>query len=179
MVADMQTMAEYRQSVRDFAYFGERQDWLIAYTIHRDSDVLDLANFEALADLAGDAAEVETFSHWLVGHGSWLLIDPADTEAVALVQAALDKLEDYPLVDEELYSEMEHAEACDTASSALYELGIPSEIRADVAGYVVSWGCDNGGKDDYAYAGVRDYWPSKQAQFWGYVRYRRSLRATA
>ena len=174
----MRTMAEYEAATHDFAYFGERDDWLIAYTTHRDADVIDNANFEALRRMANDGDHaVETFSHWLVGHGSWLLIRP-DAPCIPAIQEALEKLEDYPLVDEELYSEMEFNEAVDSAETALRcELGLDEHEAQEAASYVVSWGFDAGGKDDYAYSGVRDYWPSKEAQFFGYLRYRRAIRA--
>lgn len=168
----------------DVVYWGDNGEWLNAYGRHRDSDALDNANFEALRRIVDTACEhehdayvIEHFSHWAVGWIDELLINPDCAKAIEAVQSAIDKLEDYPLVDENLYSEMEYESACESAESALYELGIPVEQRKDAASFVVSWGQDAGGRNDYGYAGVRDYWPSKVAQFYGYLAYRRWLRS--
>lgn len=183
----MQTMIERAKQTPDFAYWGESEDWLVAYGVHRDSDVLERANFEALRRIADagtlpenedEKYRIESASHWVVGWTETLLINPKlDAETIARIDKKItDARENYPVIDDELYSDMEYEEACSTAEMALYELGVPSEIRKDVAPYVVEWGIDAGNQHDYRYRGVSDYWPSKESQFWGYVAYRRSLR---
>lgn len=184
----MKTMRQSANETPNFAYWGDSDDWFVAYGIHRDSDVLERANFEALRRMAesgelseddraeyGDEYRIETASHWLVGYTKTLLINPhLDSETLASIEEAIGGMKDYPVIDEELWSELEYEEACETAENALYELGIDQEIRRDVAPYVVAYATEiNPGTGEYP------DWPSKEQQFWGYVNYRRSLRKTA
>lgn len=99
---------------QSFAYWGEREGWLIAATQHRDSDALARSNYRViLADLRGglysdDTAE-ETMSHWAVGHVDYLLVRPG-TPAAARAEYWAGKLEDYPVADEADLGQLEWTE---------------------------------------------------------------------
>jgi hypothetical protein len=113
----MQTLSDAHS--RDAAYWGDRGDWLIAYSVHRDSDVLERSNFAAMKRRLVDAdsllgpsemVAVETSSHWAVGWIDYLVVHPL-SHAARVAEQLNAKIADYPVLDEELYSQMEHDEA--------------------------------------------------------------------
>ena len=173
-MSSLQTMGHVADSTRDFAYWGDSRDWLVVYAIHRDSDIITRANFEALKRLIPeDDQRVETASHWLVGHTSTLLIAPEST-AIPAIEQALRDLEDYPVVDEELWTEMEYEEQLDSAEQALrFDLHIDADEAKDAAGFVYSWSADAGGR--FA-PETEEWWPKPEALFFGYLAYRRYKR---
>jgi len=102
----MNTMAQ--EHIHSAGYWGERTDWLIVYAVTRDSSTLERANFQAIErDLAGTRYTIERSGHWAVGWVDYLIIDPTDTEAVEIAERAQSRLEDYSILDESLWSEME------------------------------------------------------------------------
>lgn len=121
----MQTLSEYFQT--SSAYWGKKSDWLVVAIKHRDSDCLTRSNFRCLvAMLAGkeskhagakgstelnDSVAIEEASHWAVGWVQYLILDPNAKELVALVENQLEKLEGYPVVNEDDFSELETEEA--------------------------------------------------------------------
>lgn len=99
----------------DFAYYGELDPevWgrLPFAAISRDSDTLEKSNHRViLADLENvdpDAVLVERYSHWAVG---WVEVIRIDTSNEAILNRAFEwyqKLQDYPIADEEDYSALE------------------------------------------------------------------------
>lgn len=85
----------------------------------RDSDALERANFDAGLKAIGGEKEYEgqplvkvvRESHWAVGWVEWIAIHESATEALRIADDIKTKLEDYPIVDEFLYSEYETEEA--------------------------------------------------------------------
>ena len=80
----------------------------------RDSGPLDESNFEeALRLLGGESATVQVhrFGHWACGWYELLLVDPADAVAVKVGGEIESRLEDYPVLDEEDFSQREWNEA--------------------------------------------------------------------
>ena len=109
-------------------YIGSTwEGWLVFLSRNRDSDLLTNHNFEtALEALRGvmnmtasDSLGEETVksvseSHWACGWVEWIAIHPSDTAAVALASELADKLDTYPILDEDGYSEKEHEAMCDS-----------------------------------------------------------------
>lgn len=94
----------------DASYRGERGDWHIVIVKTRDATPLERANFDAALDrLKGESDDytIETSGHWAVGHVDFLVVAPF-TNAYALGRCIVDDLEDYPVLDDELYSQYEH-----------------------------------------------------------------------
>ena len=96
-----------------FAYYGKREGWLVALSVHRDSDALDRSNWSTivpamLADHPDDAA-IERMSSWLVGWIDYLLVRPG-TAAAAEAERWAARLADYPVADDAAYSDLEYAE---------------------------------------------------------------------
>lgn len=93
---------------------------------HRDSGALDRANFDTAWNIVvkamskdsipGDADDCATCvrvreNHWAVGWVEWIAIHESDTEALKAADAAMVRLENYPVLDEELFSQYETDEA--------------------------------------------------------------------
>jgi len=95
-----------------FYYCGPHEGWLIVHGEHRDSDTLQRANHDAfvnaLQELDPDEATwaTEKFGHFAVGWVIYLLVEPG-SPAEAKARELLAKLEDYPVLDEEIWAAYE------------------------------------------------------------------------
>lgn len=93
----------------------EQQDWLVlGVSRTRDSGPLEQSNFAAALETLGgesETVEVHSFNHWGPGWFEIILIDPRDAERVKRCEELEASLEDYPVLDEEDYSEREMEEA--------------------------------------------------------------------
>ena len=143
--------AEALRRPEHFAYYGdldESDGWGRAFGVHRDSDVLEISNWETIsADLAErfpDDWTSESSSHWAVG---WVeegrvrvLRDPdADiaeenlTEAFLAVLDWKERLDEYPVADEEDFSRREWEDFEETLTQC-YD--VPEEDVHYAAGYL-------------------------------------------
>lgn len=113
-----ETLVENFTGQSHFAYFGdlEAPPWgqLGFAGQHRDSDALDRSNHEvirdALLEARPDSFRVEGYSHFLVGWVDVIRIDTSDPQAVAAAKSWHDALENYPVADDEHFSQTEHEE---------------------------------------------------------------------
>lgn len=80
---------------------------------HRDSDALTRSNFTCALRAIGGEAQVVRERHWAVGWVEWIAIHQDDTETLARASAIAERLADYPVLDEDHFSELEYSEACD------------------------------------------------------------------
>lgn len=92
------------------------QSWLVGPSRTRDSDCLEESNFAViLKDLGGegDNVQVHRFGHWACGWYELILIRPETPEAASWAEweTALD---DYPVADEDDFSEREQDAADET-----------------------------------------------------------------
>lgn len=108
---------------------------------HRDSEALERANFRAMLNALGfDDSEnvaddcptdgddeptrvIVRENHWAVGWVEWIAIHESDTDGLAIADKIAEALEDYPVVDDDLFSDMEDCE-CATTWAECYD---PSE----------------------------------------------------
>ena len=91
-------------------------DFYIVLAHNRDSGVLDESNWRTgLKMLGGESATVQIhrFGHWACGWFELLLVDPTDGDKVAIAGKIEDSLENYPVLDDMDYSELEFEYACD------------------------------------------------------------------
>lgn len=101
------------------SYFGAV--WPAYYVFlsqNRDSDSLTRSNFAAALAALGGEDDDETVVvvrefHWAVGWIEWIAIHQDNARALRAADAILEQLEDYPVVDEDAWSELEDSEASD------------------------------------------------------------------
>lgn len=82
----------------------------------RDSDALERSNFACMLEAIGgesDTVQVVRESHWAVGWVEWIAIHQDDETVLAIADAVKAALEDYPVVNEDHWSELEYNEAAD------------------------------------------------------------------
>ena len=103
-------------------------DWLIAPVIKtRDADLLEQSNFDTALDLLGgesDNVQIHNFGHWACGHYDIILVKP-DTDQAKIAQEIYERLQNYAILDETHFSELEHEQTLDNIKS---ELPIVSDI---------------------------------------------------
>lgn len=76
----------------------------------RDSDDLEASNFSTmLSDLGGESETVIVVreSHWAVGWVEWIAIHVSDEKALRIADENMERLADYPVLDESDWSERE------------------------------------------------------------------------
>ena len=81
----------------------------------RDSDDLTESSFAiGLERLGGESATVRIVreSHWAVGWIEWIAIHKSDNAALDKAQIMIDDLNQYPVLDEDDWSQREHETAC-------------------------------------------------------------------
>lgn len=153
-------------------YYGDHPDWLIAAARTRDADVLDESNFDAtvraMVGPSGEDWDIERSSHWAVGWVDYLIVRPgSDCETVALDIAR--RLEDYPVVDDELMSEYEWRDCVqaweqeiryrlhgNVDEKAVASLALDAHANLDVSEYPDFERSSNNDRDALA-AGLRVY----------------------
>jgi hypothetical protein len=119
----MERYAKFRPTAFDPAGYclDDRQDWLVLGVAQtRDSDALSRSNFEqALEALGGESktVEVHRFGHWGPGWFEIIIIDPSDNERVEIGADIERALADYPVLNDEDFSEKESEEANETWSN--------------------------------------------------------------
>lgn len=113
---------------RPDCYAGESwPDYYVFLGRHRDSGVLTQSNFEfALAAIGGEQScedpanesaqeyglvYVVRESHWAVGWVEWIAIHETAYDALRKADEIMERLEDYPVLDEDDFSRREQDEA--------------------------------------------------------------------
>jgi hypothetical protein len=83
---------------------------------HRDSDLLTDSNFECgLAAIGGesDTVKIVRESHWAVGWVEWIAIHESDSRALEIADSIMASLSDYPVVNDDDFSNREWEAAQD------------------------------------------------------------------
>jgi hypothetical protein len=104
---------------RPDSYFGA--EWPEYYSSgvgqSRDSDALERSNFACMLKALGgesDTVLVIRESHWAVGWVEWIAIHESDAKALEIADNIAAALENYPVVDESHWSELEQEDANET-----------------------------------------------------------------
>jgi hypothetical protein len=107
----------------DSYYGAEWPDYYVFLGRNRDSDALTRSNFtQALAAIGGDTGEdddgvsavtVVSENHWAVGWVEWIAIHKTNATALIIADEIMERLEDYPVLDEDHFSNLEWEEAGD------------------------------------------------------------------
>lgn len=107
-------------------------NYYILYSINRDSDLIEKTNWQTFNEIispflgmerqevegdesGGEIIETVRDSHWACGWVKTLLIHKsAPTDLLDKANKTLERLEDYPLLNEDLFCQMEYEEAQET-----------------------------------------------------------------
>lgn len=87
---------------------------------NRDSSTLERSNFECgLSAVGGESDTVLIIreGHFLCGWIEWIAIHESNIPALETADRIMGKLLDYPVVNEDKWSELQYAEACNTWAS--------------------------------------------------------------
>ena len=78
----------------------------------RDSDTVERSNWDAQSERIPESETVIIVreSHWAVGWVEWMAIHESDKTALAEAEKIGEELEDYPILDEDRWSELEFEE---------------------------------------------------------------------
>lgn len=128
--------------------------WAIFYTSGRDAGLLDQSNHEQFAKalapfMEADDPDVvaESHNHWAVGYLDGFSIRAFDknggiTDAFRAFARLKAKLADYPILNEEDYSQREYEATLENYSSEMWAM--KKELPEGWEGEVYSWFSDNG-----------------------------------
>lgn len=130
------------------------ENWAIFYTRHRDSGLLDQSNAAAIAKemtpfTDGDDPDVvfESHNHWAVGHidGFSLRVFRNDkiTDAFMKYHKLAERLADYPVLDEEDYSQREFDATIENLTDAIWRLKDEYDLPQDWESDVFDWLSNN------------------------------------
>lgn len=137
----METVTYTPKHLRPWApprnWFGQSwHGWYAFLGQHRDSPVLERSNFDAALTQLKALGEFEVQdnednhvegvyvvheSHWAVGWVEWIAIYGDHTAALQLADSISERLQDYPVVDEDHYYHLERDEALRLWASLSYE----------------------------------------------------------
>jgi len=140
-----------------FCWFERPDDadkFCIYHLNHRDSDLLEQSNADAIRkalEQFGDDVRLETFSHWAVGWIDAVAVrvsgpDSKETEAYRTLCEIIDRLAEYPVLDETDYSEREHEATLKNIKDSFYQVNeeVDSEkLPEDWTCSALSWFWDN------------------------------------
>ena len=131
-------------------------DWMIHYSHHRDSEILDQSNAEqireALAPFTeGDDPDVveESHSHWAVGHidgfSMRVFKDGEITAAFRTFHGLMESLAGYPILDEEDFSNREYEATVENIVDAAWRLrddyDLPENWQYEAYGWLSDHEC--------------------------------------
>jgi hypothetical protein len=109
----MKRYKEYQptQFDRKGAFLPDQGEWFVAPVIQtRDSDCLEKSNFEVALEMLGgesETVEVHRFGHWGPGWFEIIIVDCFDRDKVLKLEEIEASLENYPVLDEMHFSELE------------------------------------------------------------------------
>ena len=86
-------------------YMGETYcEYYVIYSRHRDSDLVDISNFEVILEILGEDAITPISNHWAVGWVQTILVHESKHRARIKANQLIKQLEEYPLLNEDDYS---------------------------------------------------------------------------
>lgn len=148
-------------------------NWMIHYSHHRDSGILDQSNAaqisEALAPFTeGDNPDVveESHSHWAVGHidGFSMRVFKKGkiTEAFRTFHKLMESLAAYPILDEQDFSNREYEATVENIVDAAWRIrddyDLPDDWQYEVYGRLSDHECS-----EVEYCGDQGGYPSEKA----------------
>jgi hypothetical protein len=150
---------KYVMPKSDFSYFGDFpiDECYTLYTITRDSDLLDNCNMEYIKAELPECETVQylTFNHWACGWIETCFIHMADGESLIKADKIKEQLDNYPVLDEDDYSNKQYEAMDNNIQQAIKEYSFEDDNLTDETlekiAYVISQKCN-----DFS----ENYWPS-------------------
>jgi hypothetical protein len=132
----------------------DADQWAILYTHHRDSGLLDLSNAAAISkalepftDTDDPDVVFESHNHWAVGHIDGMSIrvyrDGQITEAFQAYHELAERLDSYPVLNEEDYSRREYDATLENIADAAWRLKHEYDLPDGWEAEVFSWFWDH------------------------------------
>jgi hypothetical protein len=143
------------QKFHDFCWYRQPEDaeqWTIVYTRNRDSALLNQSNAAAIDKAMepfteGEDVVSEHHSHWACGWVDGYAIrvyrDGQVTEAFKTYHGLSERMAQYPVLDDEDYSEREMEAALDNIKDAAWRLKNEYALPEDWESEVYRWLSDN------------------------------------
>lgn len=106
-------------------YIGERYDeYYLLYSHHRDSDIINESNYQTLKKIFIDLPGVieRSANHWAVGWVEYLLIHEKEHDTLVKGEYYLGQLKDYPILDEDDFSNRDYDLVCQYADDVMNEI---------------------------------------------------------
>jgi hypothetical protein len=133
---------------------ADADDWCIVYTHHRDSELLDQSNAAAIEAAMGPFMDgkdtdvvAEHHHHWAVGwiegYSIRVFRRGRITKAFRRYHELAVRLADYPVLDEEHYSQLEYDATIANLSDASWRLKRQYDLPENWQGEVYNWFADN------------------------------------
>ena len=124
--------------------------WCLHYTHNRDSGPLERSNGAVIAAEMGkqssDDVSIEHHSHFAVGWVDGVAVkvygdDGTVTKAFQKLHELLEKIEEYPILDEDVYSSLENDELTEQMSQCIRHVGrnFEEKITQDIVDKVDAW----------------------------------------
>lgn len=129
----------------------DAENWAVLYTHNRDSGLLDQSNASAIQKAMepftdGDVV-FESHTHWAVGHVDGFSIrvyrNGEITEAFRTYHELTERLADYPVLDEDDYSNREFEATLENLTDAAWRLKDEFELPEGWEGQVYDWLSEN------------------------------------
>ena len=140
----------YRDDIDD------AENWAIIYTHNRDSGLLDQSNASVIAKALVPFTEtddddpdvvMESHNHWAVGHVDGFSIrvfkNGQITDAFRKYHDLAERLAEYPILDEEDYSNWEYEATLENVADAAWRVKDEYELPEDWQWEVYGWLSDN------------------------------------
>lgn len=132
----------------------DADNWSVVYTHHRDSRLLDQSNAAAIAEALSTFTErddpdivVESHSHWAVGHVDGFSIrvfrTGQITDAFRVYHELVEQLADYPILNEDDYSNREYEATLENIADSAWRLKHEFELPEGWESEVYSWLSDH------------------------------------
>ena len=145
-------MADNHKNYKDFSWTDRPSEgvWCLHYTHTRDSDRVERSNGKAIAvemlKESSDDVSLEHHTHFAVGWVDGVAVkvygdDGAVTEAFQKLHELLEKIEEYPILDEDGYSSLENDELTEQMSQCIRHVGrnFEEKITQDIVDKVDAW----------------------------------------
>lgn len=142
-----------------FVWFRDRElsdaeNWAIIYTHNRDSGLLDQSNAAVIEDAMrpfteGDDPDVvfESHSHWACGHVDGFSVrvfrNGQITEAFKKYHELAERMADYPVLDDEDYSNREYEATLENITDSAWRLKNDFQLPEGWATEVYGWLSDH------------------------------------